>query len=183
MQYQPEFAFILPLEDDGKSSEEPKYTDDEEIPLTGIEVEIPTVSKKKQKSNKVEEPSAPVVEATFRETFLKLTWYVIRWHILSYLIILGIFYPIFHFVLDVDQKDIILRALAFCDDWKQLIFFFGLYVSFAVKKVGDVSSVSFIFNFLLIRNLIVNLWFCFQNIPATDKIANLLSVCSKSHVS
>lgn len=83
MQYQPEFAFILPLEDDDKRSEEPKYTsdDDTETPLTGIEIEIPSApsapkTKRKQK-NQVDEPSAPV-EATFRENFLKLTWYVIR---------------------------------------------------------------------------------------------------------
>lgn len=139
MQYQPEFAFILPLEDTEKRSEEPKYVDDTEIPLTGIEIEIPKASKKKQKKQG-DEPTE-TTEVSFRQNFLKLIWYVTRWYILSFLVILGTFYPIFHFVLDEVQKDIILKALAFCDDWKQLIFFFGLYVSFAVKKVSDVSSV------------------------------------------
>lgn len=141
MQYQPEYAFILPLDDYDKRPEEIQYVDDDaEIPLTGIEIEIPKVSKRKRKTQ-VDEP-IETVEVSFRQNFLKLVWYVIRWYILIYLVILGTFYPIFHFVLDDDQKVIILQALAFCDDWKQLIFFFGLYVTFGVKKVSDVSSVS-----------------------------------------
>lgn len=140
MQYQPEYAFILPLDDDDNAPEEIKYIDDAEEPLTGIEIEIPKVSKKKQKTQN-EEPIRPV-EVSFRQNFLELVWYVIRWYVLIFLVIFGTFYPIFHFVLVDEQKEIILRALAFCDDWKQLIFFFGLYVSFAVKKVSDISSVS-----------------------------------------
>lgn len=157
MQYQPEYAFILPLDDDDENRlEEVSYVDDTETetPLTGIEIEIPKATKKKQK-NQIDEPTYPTVEASFRQNFLKLVWYVIRWYVLIYLIILGIFYPIFHFVLDDVQKEIILRALAFCDDWKQLIFFFGLYVSFAVKKVSDVSSVSIhVFNLLKINRFL-----------------------------
>lgn len=144
MQYQPDYAFILPLDDDDdKPSEDVKFVDETEVPLTGIEIEIPKTSKKKQKVP-IEEP-IEVVKVPFSQIFLKLVWYVIRLHILAYLFIFGTFYPIFHFVLDVDQKQMILQALAFCDDWKQLIFFFGLYVSFAVKKVSDVSSVSITF--------------------------------------
>lgn len=156
MQYQPDYAFILPLDDDEDRSllEEPKYLDDTETPLNGIEIEIPKVSKKKQKNQQIDEPSVPPppVEVSFRQNFLKLVWYVIVWYALSFLLILGTIYPIFHFVLDNDQKEIILRAVAFCDDWKQLIFFFGLYVTFAVKKVSDISSVS-IFNKLVLYQL------------------------------
>lgn len=160
-QYQPEYAFVLPLDDDDpKRLEEESYIDDSgaETPLTGIEIEIPTRPSKRKQKNQIDEQSE-VKEVTFRQNVLKVMWYVIRWHVLAYLIIFGTFYPLFHFILDNDQKVIILQALAFCDDWKQLIFFFGMYVTFAVKKVSDISS----------------------NIPPTDKIANLLSICSKSH--
>lgn len=147
MQYQPEYAFILPLDDDEDRIEEPSYVDDTETtetPLTGIEVEIPKVTKKKRKTPVDEEPSE-TLEVSFRQNFTKLIWYVIRWYALTFLAIFGTIYPIFHFVLDDVQKEIILKAVAFVDDWKQLIFFFGLYVSFAVKKVSDVSSVSVFF--------------------------------------
>lgn len=145
MQYQPDYAFILPLDDDDDLIEDPKYVEDSETPLTGIEIEIPTKPSKKKQKTQIDEPISAPVEVSFRQNFLQLVVYVIRWYALTFLIILGTFYPIFHFVLDDEQKQIILQALAFCDDWKQLIFFFGLYVSFAVKKVSDVSSVS-IFN-------------------------------------
>lgn len=171
MQYQPEFAFLLPLEDDEKPSEEPKYsedeegrkyTDDEEGPLTGIEIETPNVPSKRKQKNQVAEPIVPPppVETTFQQKFIKVTWYVIvlRWHILSYLIILAIFYLTFQFAIDKAQKEIILSSLAFCDDWKQLVFFFGLYVSFAVKKVSDVSSVSIFFNFVVILPVICDVF-------------------------
>lgn len=141
MQYQPEYAFILPLDDDDDGPEDIKYVSDTEIPLTGVDTEIPKSKKRKQKT-KVDDEPIETVEATFRQNFMKLVWYVIRWYVLIYLVILGVIYPLFHFVLDNDQKQIILQAVAFCDDWKQLIFFFGLYVSFAVKKVSDISSVS-----------------------------------------
>lgn len=147
MQYQPEYAFILPLDDYDKRPEDIQYVDDVEVPLTGIEIEIPKVSKRKRK-NQVDEP-VETVEVSFRQNFLKLVWYVIRWYVLTYMVILGTIYPIFHFLLDDDQKLIILQAVAFCDDWKQLIFFFGLYVTFGVKKVSDVSSVSILFQILL----------------------------------
>ncbi|KAJ6640917.1 Bestrophin-1 [Pseudolycoriella hygida] len=157
MQYQPDYAFILPLDDVDDKTEEVIYPDEAETPLTGIEIEVPKVQKKNKK-NQTQEPIQPI-EVSFRQNFLKLVWYVIRWHVLSFLIIFGVFYSSFHFVLHDDQKEIIMKAVAFCDDWKQLIFFYGLYVTFAVKKVSDVSS----------------------NIPISDKIANLLSICSKSH--
>lgn len=149
MQYQPDYAFILPLDDgDDKQlldEEEVKYVDDteSETPLTGIDVEIPKISKRKRKAQTTDtnEPIV-VVEVKLQRKWFALGWYVIRLHILAYLFIFGSIYPIFHFVLDDDQRRLILQALAFCDDWKQLVFFFGIYVSFAVKKVSDISGVS-----------------------------------------
>lgn len=145
MQYQPDYAFILPLDDDDDDRpEDIQYVSDTERPLTGIDIEIPKATKRKQKTKVDDEPNEPV-EVSFRHNFMKLVWYVIRWYVFIYFVILGVLYPLFHFVLDNDQKLIILQAVAFCDDWKQLIFFFGLYVSFAVKKVSDISSVSLLY--------------------------------------
>lgn len=139
MQYHSEFAFILPLDDDERP-EEPKYTDDTVIPLNEIEINKVT-RRKTPRGVQIEPPS--VTTQPSRPRFLTYAWYVTRWYILLFLAILSSFYSIFHFALDDVHKEIILRALAFCDDWKQLIFFFGIFVSFAVKKVSDVSSVRF----------------------------------------
>lgn len=81
-------------------------------------------------------------EETPRFSQLKFTWRMIRWHICIYLAITGSLFAYFYYAFDDKQKKIILQALSFCDDWRQLIFFFGIYVSFAVKKVSDVGSVS-----------------------------------------
>lgn len=145
-QYQPEYAFVLPLDDDDpKRPEEESYVDDSgaETPLTGIEIEIPSKPSKRKQKNQSDEQSE-VKEVTLRQNVWKIAWFVIRWHILAYLIIFGTFYPLFHFIVGDDEKAVILQSLAFCDDWKQLIFFFGMYVTFAVKKVSDVSSVSIV---------------------------------------
>ncbi|CRK91611.1 CLUMA_CG005265, isoform A [Clunio marinus] len=74
-------------------------------------------------------------------------------------IIWGNLWAIFHFGFDIQQQKIILQALSFCDDWRQLMFFLGVYQAFAVKKVSDVSS----------------------HIPPTDKIANLVSIAIKNY--
>lgn len=75
---------------------------------------------------------------------IKFTWRMIRWHILYFLVIFSSFYATFHYAFDNKHKTEILAALTFCDDWKQLAFFLGIYLSFSVKKVSDVSSVSII---------------------------------------
>lgn len=70
------------------------------------------------------------------------TWRMLRWHILIFLVLFSSLYSILHYGFDNSQQKVILLALAFCDDWKQLVFFFGIYLSFAVKKVSDVTNVS-----------------------------------------
>lgn len=73
---------------------------------------------------------------------IKFTWRMIRWHILYFLTIFSVLYATFYYGFDHKHKKEILTALEFCDDWKQFAFFLGIYLSFAVKKVGDVTSVS-----------------------------------------
>ena len=68
---------------------------------------------------------------------------MIRGHIVLFFALSAWFYAIFHVSFSDDQKEVVLKALAFVDDWKQMAFFLGIYISFAVKKVSDVSSVSY----------------------------------------
>lgn len=73
---------------------------------------------------------------------IKFTWRMLRLHILLFLMFFGSLYAGLHYGFEDSQKKVIMQALVFCDDWRQLVFFFGIYVSFAVKKVSDVTSVS-----------------------------------------
>lgn len=70
------------------------------------------------------------------------TLQMIKWHVLVYLIITSSLYAVFHFCVSKKAKIEVLKALALLDDWRQLVFFFGIYLSYTVKKVGDVSAVS-----------------------------------------
>ena len=67
---------------------------------------------------------------------------MIKWHLLLFCSLTSAFCAIFHFCLKKKDKEEIVNAISFLDDWRQLVFFFGVYVSYAVKKVGDVSGVS-----------------------------------------
>jgi uncharacterized metal-binding protein len=67
---------------------------------------------------------------------------IIKWHVLAFFIITGSFFAIFEICLSQKDKKEVLNALSFFSDWKQLVFFFGIYLSYSVKKVGDVSAVS-----------------------------------------
>lgn len=73
---------------------------------------------------------------------LKFVWVMIRWHFFLYLAITSSLYATFHYGFGIDQKDEILKAIAFCADWRQMAFFLGVYISFSVKKVQDIISVS-----------------------------------------
>lgn len=90
---------------------------------------------------------------------LLFIWRMIRLHIVLFAIVTCGLYAILHYGFKKSQQKVILGALAFCDDWKQLAFFFGIYLSFAVKKISDVTS----------------------HIPPTDKIANLVSIAVKNN--
>lgn len=134
----PSRIFTLPLE-----SEQDELSVDENTSLVSVgtggkteeKPKTPTTDGKKVDSKK-RRPESPKFHR------LKFTWRMIRWHILLFFAISCSLYSIFHYGFDKSQKNLILQALAFCDDWKQLVFFFGIYLSFAVKKVSDVTSVS-----------------------------------------
>ena len=63
-------------------------------------------------------------------------------HIIIFLVIYAVLFSTFNFCFDRYDQRSILESLAFCDDWKQMIFFLGIYISFAVKKVSDITTVS-----------------------------------------
>jgi len=133
-----------------KSSESQLLREDEEE-------EKPKKSRKSPKSIDVVKP-APEAEWTHFDR-LKFVYMMIRSHFFIFLAITSTFYVVFHYGFDTNHKELILRALSFCDDWKQMAFFLGIYISFAVKKVSDIIS----------------------HVPPTDKIANLVSVAVKKH--
>lgn len=84
---------------------------------------------------------------------MKFLFMMIRWHFILFLAITCSFFSIFYYVFDSNQKELILRALSFCDDWKQMAFFLGIYISFAVKKVSDIISVGVYLKFVKINSV------------------------------
>lgn len=104
--------------------------------------------------------------------------HMIKWHLLLFCCLTSAFCATFHFCLKKKDKEEIFTALSFLDDWRQLVFFFGVYVSYSVKKVGDVSGVSH----LNIVKAFLNNPKLLQSIPITDKMANLISFSVKTPV-
>lgn len=148
-------ALTLPLE----SEYEEHFTDAEIMLLTvdsdepksdkideneALRPEIVNRSKTKSPAKSVEQTKSmdPALEETHFSR-LKFLYMMIRWHFFLFLAITSTFYVIFHYGLDTNQKELILKALSFCDDWKQMAFFLGIYISFAVKKVSDIIGVSY----------------------------------------
>ena len=148
-------ALTLPLE-----SEYEEHFTDAEIMLLTVDSEDPKPEKlsESQLLRSEEEPhrrtrrqektieSAKPPEATSAElthySRMKFVFMMIRWHFFLFLAITSSIYVIFHYGFDTNQKELILKALSFCDDWKQMAFFLGIYISFAVKKVSDIIGVS-----------------------------------------
>lgn len=130
-------AFTLPLESDFDKE------------LTYADVILINVEPEDRKSAKLLFEGQPMIQDAgyksksrkFSRT--KFVFVMIQWHFLIYLILTSSFYAIFHYGFKTDQKTVILKAFSFCDDWRQIAFFLGIYISFAVKKVQDVISVNF----------------------------------------
>lgn len=131
-------AFMLPLEIDSNDY----LNTDEKTPLNGEPEIQPMMS---FQGNFVEDSNKTQVKFQQRRNVWRKLWFMIlmiKWHVLFYCIISSSFYAIFHYCLSKKDKKEVADALSFLDDWRQLVFFFGIYLSYAVKKVGDVSSVS-----------------------------------------
>lgn len=127
-------VFTLPVE---SLLDDPPTPDETQL-LIGTDVEENVNSGLVKKRTPTKEP--PKKPKKFNK--LLFTWRMIRWHIILFAAITCGLYAILHYGFDNKQKKVILEALAFCDDWKQMAFFFGIYLSFAVKKVSDVTQVS-----------------------------------------
>ena len=128
-------ALTLPLE--SESEEQTTYSD---MILINVESED-------QKPAKLFEGQSMIQNAVNQSKLakcnrVKFVWIMTRWHFFIFLAITSSLYAIFHYGLKTDQKKVLLKALGFCDDWRQMAFFLGIYISFAVKKVQDVISVS-----------------------------------------
>lgn len=71
----------------------------------------------------------------------KFIWIIVRWHFIVFLAITTLIYAAFHYGLHKNQKQEILKTLTVFADWRQMAFFLGIYISFAVKKTQDIVSV------------------------------------------
>lgn len=132
--------FVLPLESE---SEEP--VNSEEETLLVVDSVVPG------KDNKEEPKTLPPQRQEKRQSavdnsspfyLLRFTWRMISWHILIFLVITISLYAAFHYGINAKNKKEIIDALTFLNDWRVLAFFFGIYLSFSVKKVSDISNVS-----------------------------------------
>lgn len=136
-------VFTLPLESEG---EEQIISDEATLLNVDSDVDDKVVQSPPQGQKKRQR--APTIQAVTKKppkvNRFKFTWRMIRWHILLFLALSIWLYAIFIAAFTEEQKEIVLRALEFLDEWKQMAFFLGIYISFAVKKVSDVSSVSWI---------------------------------------
>lgn len=128
-------VFILPVESE---FDDPVTPEESNLLVVDVDENVPDTQIKRKPQPPKESPEKP-------KQFNKLlfTWRMIRWHIILFAVITCGLYAILHYGFERKQKKVILDALAFCDDWKQMAFFFGIYLSFAVKKVSDVTSVSY----------------------------------------
>lgn len=67
---------------------------------------------------------------------------MIKWHILVFIVITASLYAAFHFGVNSKNKKTVIDSVAFLNDWRLLVFFLGIYLSFSVKKISDISNVS-----------------------------------------
>lgn len=130
----PACIFTLPLEIDSLN-----HINSEEETLLNVESESHT-QKNVNFQGLVDRKSAKKRKSICSTLFF--IFQMIKWHVLLYCVITSSLYAIFHFFLTKKNKKEVLEALSFLDDWRQLVFFYGIYLSYTVKKVGDVSAVS-----------------------------------------
>lgn len=128
-------VFSLPMEIESEN-----FMNSEEDTLLTVDSDGQKVLKTVKFQGRVKRQNAPEQSKSVccRVIF---TLKMIQWHVLIFVVITCSLYSAFHFGLSVKGKKEVLKSLVLFDDWKQLAFFFGIYLSYSVKKVGDVSSV------------------------------------------
>lgn len=148
----PPIVFSLPLEGEDGFYEE--YMPYQPTPTTKLVIDVdpasdsetPTKIKTKKDKKYIEPPPKQPQKPPPRFSRVRFTWRMIRWHIFLFMALFGAIYAIFVLSFSTSQKWAILSALTFIDDWKQMAFFLGVYNSYAIKKVSDVTSVSIEFS-------------------------------------
>jgi hypothetical protein len=139
----PPCVFALPFE----SEEEPPPYVDEAVVLLQCEKldqqnKTSDTESSQSKKRKERPKSPPKLPPPSLCTRLSRQCQMIKWHILAFAITFGSLYAVFHGLFNKKQKVIILNALDLFDDWRPFVFVMGIYCSFAIKKVSDISSVS-----------------------------------------
>lgn len=139
-------TFLLPLDCELEQDEEDLESITEKTTLLNVEtgngnkeVVKPQTAQAKVDQTKKKKPA---LEKRSKIGIFRYTFRMIIFHIFVFLALFSALFATFHYGFDDKHKKIILQAVALLDDWKQLMFFFGIFLSFSVKKVGDVSSVS-----------------------------------------
>lgn len=128
-------VFSLPMEIESEN-----FMSSEEDTLLTVDSDGQKIVKTVKFQGRVERQNAPVQRKTVCSLVIS-TLKMIQWHVLIFTVITCSLYAAFHFCLSKKAKTEVLKALVLFDDWRQLVFFFGIYLSYSVKKVGDVSSV------------------------------------------
>lgn len=128
-------VFTLPLE-----IESGNFINTEEETLLSVNSDGQQIIKSVKFQGRIERHDAVKRKTVCSRVIFTLQ--MIKWHVLAFLLITSSLYSAFHFCLNKKDKKEVLKALSLLDDWRQLVFFCGIYLSYTVKKVGDVSSVS-----------------------------------------
>lgn len=142
----PGCVFSLPLE-----IESDNFISSEDATLLSVDSEGQSIRKSVKFQGQIERHDAVKRKSVCSRVIFTIQ--MIKWHVLVFAIITSSLYSIFHFFLTKKDKTEVLKAVVLFDDWRQLVFFFGIYLSYTVKKVGDISAVSYSYFALINANL------------------------------
>lgn len=133
------FNFVLPLEDEPEEDQE-----DEQLTMETQALLIVESGDKKNGRNGIQPPKKKknVLEKRSRIGIFRHTFAMLIFHVFIFLALFSALFASFHYCLNDERKKDIMKAVTTLDDWRQLVFFFGIFLSFAVRKVCDVSNVS-----------------------------------------
>lgn len=153
------YVFTLPLEcspqeTDPKNGEAIVDMENEKKELT--DSTEPMIKKKPKTDNEeiISHRYEPKKISVFGRFYFSLK--MVFWHILLYFAITVSLYAGFHYGFNRLEKQILLDAFSFLYDWRPLVFFLGIYMSFTVKKISDISAVSLFYFILSVTHTISN---------------------------